>query len=315
MIRLLINSMKKPSIEKYIKIKSDVKKAIESHQPIVALETSVLTHGLPFDTNIKNSQKLEEIIKEKGATPATIGLIDGIVHVGMDIQEIEYLATSANLRKISLRDIAFSLSQGLSGGTTVAGTLKVASLVGIKVFATGGIGGVHRGSLIDVSADIDALATYPIITVCSGAKSILDLKSTLEILESKGIPVLGLGTDDLPAFFSNHSGIKVPMRVESTKDIVSTAKNHWNLKLQQAILVTVPLPSEKAIPNQIIEKAINNALEKASVKKIQGAAITPFLLKEVSKITHGKSMLANLALLENNARIAAEIALELGKHY
>ena len=294
-----------------IQIKPEIKKAFASNQPIVALETTVLTHGLPFDINLQNALKNEEIIRQNGAIPATIGLIDGIFLVGLTQEEIHFLATSKNVHKISIRDIGYAIANKLSGGTTVAGTLKIASTVGIKVFATGGIGGVHRGGVFDVSADIEALAKYPVITVCAGAKAILDLESTLEVLETKGIPVIGYQTNELPAFYSISSGIEVPLRAETIQEIANTALQHWNIGLTSAILVTAPPPKEYAIENRTIEEAIQKALISASENGIRGNAVTPFLLSEVSKVTHEQSMRVNLALLENNASIAAQIAVQL----
>jgi pseudouridine-5'-phosphate glycosidase len=290
---------------------SQVKKAINQHSPLVALESTVITHGLPQPTNYEIALAMgNEVIKEK-ATPATICLINGIIHVGIENSELKALAQTTNSVKVSRKDIAYAVSYRLNGGTTVSGTMTIAHAAGIKVFATGGIGGVHRGNTFDISADLPTLAQIPMIVVCSGAKAILDLPATRENLETNGVPILGYKTNELPAFYSINSGIKVDHIVNNEEEIVSIAQNHWKLGLSSAMLVTVPPPSDLEIPASQITMQIERALEEADKNNISGPAITPYLLQKVNEETKGKSMRVNIALLKNNARIAAKIAAAL----
>jgi len=288
-----------------------IKKAIQNQSAIVALESTVITHGLPKPLNLEIALAMENEVNKEGAVPATICLMNGNIHVGVNNSELNSLAHFDNSAKVSRKDLAYCVSNKLNGGTTVSGTMSIAHAAGIKVFATGGIGGVHRGNFFDVSADLPTLAQIPIIVVCSGAKSILDLQATRESLETYGIPILGYKTDEFPAFYSINSGIKVDCKVNDEKKIVSIAHHHWNLGLSSAMLVTVPPPSELAIPADQISIHIEKALEEAEKKNISGPDITPFLLKRVSDRSGGKSMRVNIALLKNNARIAARIATAL----
>ena len=290
---------------------SQVKKAINQHFPLVALESTVITHGLPQPTNYEIALEMENEVIKENATPATICLINGIIHVGIDNTELKTLAQTTNSVKVSRKDIAYAVSSGLNGGTTVSGTMTIAHAAGIKVFATGGIGGVHRGNTFDISADLPTLARIPMIVVCSGAKAILNIPATRENLETNGVPILGYKTNELPAFYSIKSGIKVDRQVNNEEEIVSIALNHWKLGLPSAILVTVPPPSDLEIPASQIALQIEKALEEADKNNINGAAITPYLLQKVNEKTKGKSMRANIALLKNNARIAAKIAAAL----
>ena len=290
---------------------SHVKKAINQHFPLVALESTVITHGLPQPTNYEIALAMENEVIKENATPATICLINGIIHVGIDNTELKTLAQTTNSVKVSRKDIAYAVSYGLNGGTTVSGTMTIAHAAGIKVFATGGIGGVHRGNTFDISADLPTLARIPMIVVCSGAKAILNIPATRENLETNGVPVLGYKTNELPAFYSINSGIKVDRQVNNEEEIVSIALNHWKLGLPSAMLVTVPPPSDLEIPATQIAKQIEKALEEADKNNINGAAITPYLLQKVNEKTKGKSMRVNIALLKNNARIAAKIATAL----
>jgi len=251
-----------------------------------------------------------EVIKED-ATPATICLLNGIIHVGIDNSELKTLAQTTNSVKVSRKDIAYAVSYELNGGTTVSGTMTIAHAAGIKVFATGGIGGVHRGNTFDISADLPTLARIPMIVVCSGAKAILDIPATRENLETNGVPILGYKTNELPAFYSIKSGIQVDRQVNNEEEIVSIALNHWKLGLSSAMLVTVPPPSDLEIPASQIAKRIEKALEEADKNNINGPAITPYLLQKVNEETKGKSMRVNIALLKNNARIAAKISAAL----
>jgi len=290
---------------------SQVKKAINQHFPIVALESTVITHGLPQPKNYEVALAMENEVLMENATPATICLIDGVIRVGIDNKELKALSQTTNSVKVSRKDIAYAVSFGLNGGTTVSGTMTVAHAAGIKVFATGGIGGVHRGNSFDVSSDLPTLARIPMIVVCSGAKAILDIPATKENLETNGVPILGYKTNELPAFYSTHSGIKVDRQVNNAEEIVSIALNQWKLGLSSALLVTVPPPSDLEIPASQVETQIKEALEEAKKNNITGPAITPFLLLKVNEITKGKSMRVNIALLKNNARIAANIAVAL----
>jgi len=290
---------------------SEVKKAINQHSPLVALESTVITHGLPQPTNYEVALAMENEVIKENATPATICLINGIIHVGITNTELKTLAQTTNSVKVSRKDIAYSVSYGLNGGTTVSGTMTIAHAAGIKVFATGGIGGVHRGNTFDISADLPTLARIPMIVVCSGAKAILDIPATRENLETNGVPILGYKTNELPAFYSIKSGIKVDRQVNNEEEIVSIAQTHWKLGLSSAMLVTVPPPSELEIPASQIAIQIEKALEEADKNNINGASITPYLLQKVNEETKGKSMRVNIALLKNNARVAAKIAAAL----
>ncbi len=290
---------------------SKVKKAINQHSPLVALESTVITHGLPQPKNYEVALAMENAVIKENATPATICLIDGVIRVGIDNKELKTLAQTPNSVKVSRKDIAYAVSYGLNGGTTVSGTMTVAHAAGIKVFATGGIGGVHRGNSFDISSDLPTLARIPMIVVCSGAKAILDIPATKENLETSGVPILGYKTNELPAFYSIHSGFKVDRQVNNAEEIVSIAINQWKLGLSSALLVTVPPPGDLEIPANQIEMQINKALEEAKKNNISGPAITPFLLQKVNEKTKGKSMRVNIALLINNARIAAKIAVAL----
>jgi pseudouridine-5'-phosphate glycosidase len=286
----------------------DVARALTAKGPVVALETTVVTHGLPFPENINLARDMENQVRENGATPATIGVLAGEIHIGMSQVQLEKLAAAKPLRKISRRDFAATIARKESGGTTVAGTLIAAHTVGIRVFATGGIGGVHRDSHFDISTDLQELSRTPVIVVCAGAKSILDLPATMEMLETLGVPVVGYQTDEFPAFYARTSGLPVNVRVETPSEVTEIAKAHWNLGLNSAILVVVPPPAEVALSAREIESAVQQALEEARTQGIRGQQVTPFLLARVSELTGRASLRANLALLLNNAQVAAQIA-------
>jgi pseudouridine-5'-phosphate glycosidase len=291
-----------------IRIAPNVLQALKARQPVVALESTVITHGLPYPQNLALARDMENEVAAHGATPATIAVLQGVVHIGLSANDLDSMTMGDDLSKISTRDIAPALLQKRSGGTTVAGTLALAHRAGIHTFATGGIGGVHRGSPFDVSTDLTMLAQTRLIVVCAGAKAILDLPSTLEKLETLGVPVVGYQTDEFPAFYSRTSGLPVSVRVESAQEIAELARLHWDLGMNSAVLVVQPPPEDAAIVGEEVEEAIREALEESERKKIRGQAVTPFLLKQVSDITHGTSLEANLALLLNNARLAAEVA-------
>ncbi len=290
-----------------------VSRAKKLEKPLVALETTVLTHGLPYPKSIQLAQCMEEIVRQEGAVPATIGVIDGKIHIGLEPEQVETLVSSSNLHKISRRDFGPTIAQSASGGTTVAGTLVAAQAAEISVFATGGIGGVHRDSPFDISADLPQLARTPVVVVCAGAKAILDLPATLEYLETVGVPVVGYQTDEFPAFYSIESGLPVSARADSPEDVAAIANAHWGLGLESAVLVAVPPPEDVALPASEVHGAIEQALAEAQDQGVRGQAVTPFLLGRVSELTGEASLKANLGLLHNNARVAARIAKALTK--
>lgn len=301
-----------------IELSDVVFEAVNNHLPIVALESTVITHGLPYPQNITLAQDMESDVGKYGVVPATIALLDGKVRVGLTTSELERLAMERDSHKISCRDFAPAIAKKWSGGTTVAGTMLAANMVGIKVFATGGIGGVHLQSgmdagkrSFDISADLGQLATTPMIVVCAGAKAILNLPATLEYLETHGVPVVGYGTDEFPAFYSRSSGLNVSSRADSISGIIDIAKAHWSLGLKSAILVVNPLSEDEAVDGAKISGAIHRAILDAEKEGITGQAVTPYLLSKVSELTHGESLKANLALLRSNARLAAQIAAGL----
>ena len=287
---------------------SEVIEAKKNLAPVVALESTVLTHGLPRPQNLQLARDMERAVREEGATPATVGFLDGRLHIGLSETELDRLANEKEVYKVGPRDFATVIRQRVSGGTTVAGTMLACKHVNIKVFATGGIGGVHRESSFDISADLQALGTIPMIVVCAGAKAILDLPATLEYLETMSVPVVGYGTDEFPAFYSRESGLDVSVKLDTPQEIVEFAKAHWNTGLQSAVLVANPIPSADAIPKSEIEPIIEQASKEAQEKQIHGKDLTPFLLQRISELTKGKSMAANLSLLLNNARLAAQLA-------
>jgi pseudouridylate synthase len=286
--------------------------------PIVALESAVITHGLPTPHNLELAQDMEAEVRANGATPATIALLEGKVHIGLTETQLTTLAYLDHTRKISLRDFGIALANGLSGGTTVAATLFVAAQAGIRVFATGGIGGVHRSapsakrSSSDVSADLAQLGRSRVLVVCAGAKSILDLPATREVLETQGVPVIGYQTSDFPGFFTRSSGLSVDQRVDTPAEAAQIALAAWEAGLNTAVLLVVPPPVATAMSAEEMETAIQAALNEAQQAGIHGAATTPFLLKRVSELTGGESLRANLDLLKNNARVAAQVAKAMG---
>jgi len=290
---------------------SEIKRAQKISLPIVALESTVLTHGLPRPQNLQLARDMERAVREQGATPATIGFLDGYLHIGMNDAELERLANEKEPYKVGPRDFATVITNEACGGTTVAGTMLACKHANIKVFATGGIGGVHRESHFDVSADLHALAGIPMIVVCAGAKAILDLPATLEVLETMSVPVIGYGTDDFPAFYSRESGLGVTETLDNPQDIVDFAKAHWDAGLQSAVLVANPVPEAEAIPKSEMEPWIEQANTEAREKEIHGKEVTPFLLNRINELSKGRSMRANLSLLLNNARLAAQIARAL----
>jgi len=293
-----------------IRISDPVCTALDAGRPVVALESTLITHGFARPVNLEIAVALEAIVREGGCVPATVGVIDGEPVVGLSAKEIELLAGSDDVRKCSLRDLGIASSGNGLGATTVASTMAIAAQAGLRVFATGGIGGVHRGDAMDVSADLEALAQFPLIVVCAGAKAILDIPRTLEVLETKGVPVIGYRTDDFPAFYSRSSGIpdSIDVRCDQASMIPGIANAHWTLGMTGALLVVQPVSPDDEVPPDEVNKAVDSALIEAGKLGIKGKELTPFLLAEVATRTEGLSRIANISLLRQNARLAAEIA-------
>ena len=297
----------------WLSVSPEVTRALAAGRPVVALESTVIAHGLPWPVNLDLARTLEATVRAAGATPATIAVLHGRPTVGLADAELVHLASAAGIRKISRRDLPLVVAGGLDGATTVAATMWLAAQAGIRVFATGGIGGVHRGQPFDVSADLPELARTSVAVVCAGAKSILDLALTLEWLETHGVPVLGYQTDRFPAFFVADSGLPVDERCDSVADVVAVLDAKWGMGLDGGVLVAVPVPEEHALDAAVAEAAIGRALAAAETAGVRGKALTPFLLRAVSAETGGESMAANVALLRNNAGLAAEIAVTLAR--
>ncbi|MFR4163985.1 MAG: pseudouridine-5'-phosphate glycosidase [Paraclostridium sordellii] len=300
-------------LEKYLHIHPEVKKALSEGQPVVALESTIISHGMPYPKNVEMAKNVSKIIRDNGAIPATIAIIDGILKVGLTSEEIEFLGTSKNVLKASRRDLPFIISKKLNGATTVATTMILANLAGVKVFATGGIGGVHRGAqeTFDISADLQELANTNVAVVCAGAKSILDIGLTLEYLETNGVPVVGFGTEDFPAFYTRKSGFGVDYKVDSSMEVASALKAKWDLDLKGGMVIGNPIPENFEMDYDTINNAIETALKEANENNITGKKVTPFLLDKVKTITAGKSLEANIELVYNNAKVAAQIAKDL----
>ncbi|HJP12270.1 MAG TPA: pseudouridine-5'-phosphate glycosidase [Gammaproteobacteria bacterium] len=298
-------------LNNYLDIHPEVEIAINEKLPIVALESSIISHGMPYPNNVETALMVEETVRVNNAIPATIAIIKGRLKVGLTKEEIELLATNDEVRKISRRDLAVAVSQKLSGSTTVASTMIIANLAKIAVFATGGIGGVHRDAekTFDISADLEELSKTNVCVVCAGAKAILDIGLTLEYLETKGVPVIGYKTSELPAFYSSISGFNVDYRIETASDIAEILKTKWNLSIKGGVLVTNPIPKTFELESVMMNEAINTAIIEADKEKIVGKEITPYLLAKVNEITQGKSLNANIKLIQNNAALAAKIAL------
>lgn len=299
-----------------LKISEEIKNAIKNNMPVVALESTIISHGMPYPENRDTALNCEKIIRNNGAIPATIAIIDGVVTIGLTEKEIDYLGkTGYNALKVSTRDIPYCVSKGLTGATTVSATSRIASMAGIKVFATGGIGGVHRGAeeTFDISADLDELSITNIAVVCAGAKSILDLGLTLEYLETKRVDVIGYQTDKLPAFYTRNSAFSVNHRLDSPKEIALLLNTKWNLGLDGGVLITNPIPTEYSMDEKEIDNAINEALEEMKKLGIKGNKTTPYLLSKIKDITKGSSLESNIALVFNNCDLASKIAIEYCK--
>lgn len=289
----------------------EVATALAQNRPIVALESTVIAHGLPRPQNLETASRLEAIVREAGAVPATIAILQGRPHVGLSSEQLEYISRQQNIHKISRRDLPVAVARSWDGATTVATTAWIAERCGIKVFATGGIGGVHRGELPDISADLPELARLNLIVVCSGSKIVLDLAATREWLETYGITVVGYRTDEMPAFYSRESGLPLDVRVETADEIVSIFESRSALKLEGATLVTVPIPIEAEVSGEWLDEVLAESLAEAAEKQIVGRDVTPFLLSRMGEISGGATLRANIALLENNAQVAAEVAVAL----
>ena len=292
----------------------DVAEARASGAPIVALESTIITHGMPYPGNLQMAESVENIIRNEGAVPATIAVLDGTLHIGLDKATLEALAQTKGAMKLSRADLAFAVAEGRTGATTVAATMISAHLAGIKVFATGGIGGVHRKAeeTFDISADLDELARTEVIVICAGAKAILDIPKTLEVLETRGVPVVTLGSEIFPAFWSRDSGLKSPLFLGEPKAIANFQKTRTAMGISGGMLIANPVPQADEIPRAEMEKFIQKALENADAAGVSGKAVTPFLLGNLFEITQGRSLKTNIALVENNARVAAKIAVALG---
>ncbi|MBT3320985.1 MAG: pseudouridine-5'-phosphate glycosidase [Anaerolineae bacterium] len=297
--------------KEYTLLSPEVAHALELSLPVVALESTVITHGLPMPQNIELARDMEAKVHEQGVVPATVALLGGKIRVGINDEELGRLATTKDPVKVSRRDFAKAIVKKLDGGTTVAGTMLASSQVGICTFATGGVGGVHREGHMDISTDLQALSDTPMIVVCAGAKSILDLPATLEYLETMAVPVIGYQTDEFPAFFSRKSGLGVSARLDTPEEIVDFAKAHWALGLKSAILVTNPIPEEYSLSDDFINPIIEQASQDAQDKGIYGQALTPFLLARINELSEGRSLRSNLVLLHNNATLAAQIAKKM----
>ena len=304
------------SLNKYLDVSPEVAEAIAAGKPVVALESTIISHGMPYPQNVETALKVESIIRENGAVPATIAILGGRLKAGLTPEEIEYLGKKGHeVTKASRRDLAVLVSKGADGATTVTTTMMIAYMAVIRIFATGGIGGVHRGAetTMDISADLEELAQTPVMVVCAGAKSILDLGLTLEYLETHGVPVIGYGTKELPAFYTRKSGFAVDYELDSPAELAAAFKASQDMGLKGGMLVTNPIPEEFSMDPAVINKAIDEAIAEANAQGIHGKESTPFLLAKVKEITGGDSLDANIHLVFNNARLAAQTAAELCK--
>ncbi|HAK44447.1 MAG TPA: pseudouridine-5-phosphate glycosidase [Spirochaeta sp.] len=300
---------------KYLDIKADVAEALKAGKAVVALESTIISHGMPYPKNVETARAVEQLVKDGGAVPATIAILGGRIKIGLEPDELELLGTADNILKASRRDLAHIVANRLNGATTVAATMIAANLAEIKVFVTGGIGGVHRGAenTFDISADLQELSSTNVAVICAGAKSILDIGLTLEYLETMGVPVIGFGTDELPAFYTRHSGFNVDYRYDTATEIAASLKAKWDLGLTGGMVIGNPIPEEFEMDPKVIDGAINQALNEADSQGIKGKETTPFLLDRVKQLTGGDSLDSNIELVYNNARVGTAIAVELSK--
>lgn len=306
--------MNAETLKKYLDVSEEVQEAIKSNKPVVALESTIISHGMPYPQNVETALQVEQIVRDNGAVPATVAIIKGRLKVGASREDIEYLGKKGlDVIKSSRRDLPVLVARGEDGATTVATTMLISALAGVRVFATGGIGGVHRGAetTMDISADLEELAMTPVMVVCAGAKAILDLGLTLEYLETKGVPVIGYQTKELPAFYSRKSGFEVDYRMDTPKEIADAFTVKQELGMQGGMLVTNPIPEEYAMDSGVIGKAIEEALTRMAELGIKGKETTPYLLNEIQVITGGDSLASNIKLVFNNAKLASEIACEM----
>ena len=300
------------NLNKYLDIAPEVAEALAQGKPVVALESTIISHGMPYPQNVETAVNVERIIRENGAVPATIAIIGGRLKAGLTPEELEYFGKKGQaIHKASRRDLAVLCARGEDGATTVTTTMIIAHMAGIKVFATGGIGGVHRGAetTMDISADLEELGQTPVMVVCAGAKSILDLGLTLEYLETKGVPVIGYGTEELPAFYTRQSGFKVDYRIDTPEELAAAFKAGHEMGLKSGMLVTNPIPEEFAMPKAVIDAAIDQAIAECNANGIHGKETTPFLLARVAELTGGDSLASNIRLVYNNAKVAAQTAV------
>ena len=300
------------NLNKYLDIAPEVAEALAQGKPVVALESTIISHGMPYPQNVETAVNVERIIRENGAVPATIAIIGGRLKAGLTPEELEYFGKKGQaIHKASRRDLAVLCARGEDGATTVTTTMIIAHMAGIKVFATGGIGGVHRGAetTMDISADLEELGQTPVMVVCAGAKSILDLGLTLEYLETKGVPVIGYGTEELPAFYTRQSGFKVDYRIDTPEELAAAFKAGHEMGLKSGMLVTNPIPEEFAMPKSVIDAAIDQAIAECNANGIHGKETTPFLLARVAELTGGDSLASNIRLVYNNAKVAAQTAV------
>ena len=305
------------NINKYLDIKPEVAEALAAGKPVVALESTIISHGMPYPQNVETALNVERIIRENGAVPATIAIIGGRLKAGLTAEEIEYFGKKGQaIHKASRRDLAVLCARGEDGATTVTTTMIIAHMAGIKIFATGGIGGVHRGAetTMDISADLEELGQTPVMVVCAGAKSILDLGLTLEYLETKGVPVIGYGTETLPAFYTRESDFGVDYRIDTPAELAAAFKASHEMGMKSGMLVTNPIPEEYAMPRAIIDAAIEQAINECNEKGIHGKETTPFLLARVAELTGGDSLASNIRLVFNNAKVAAQTAVAYCKN-
>ena len=297
----------------YLDVNPEVAKALEEGRPVVALESTIIAHGMPYPKNVETAIAVEEVIKANGAVPATIGILGGRIKIGLTKEEIEYMAHAKNVLKVSRRDLPLVIAQKMDGATTVAGTMSAANMAGIKLFVTGGIGGVHRGAgeSFDISADLEELKMTDVTVVCAGAKAILDIPATMEYLETAGVPVIAYGVDEIPAFYSRKSGVAAVCRLDSPEEIGALVSMKEELGLKGGVLVTCPIPEKDEIPADEINAVIDKAIEEAEENGIKGKESTPFLLSKVKDLTEGRSLEANIKLVLNNAEIGAKIACNI----
>lgn len=294
----------------FLEIQPEVKEALASGKPVVALESTIISHGMPWPKNVETALAVEQVVRDQGAIPATIAIFNGKCYAGLSKEQIEYFGQAPDVWKVSLRDMPYVLSQNLYGATTVAATMRIASMAGIRIFVTGGIGGVHRGAenSMDISADLTEMGQTSVAVVSAGVKSILDIGLTLEYLETKGIPVITYGQDEFPSFYSRKSGFRSPLRLDTPGEIAALLDTKWKMGLEGSVLIANPVPADQEIGREEMEVHIRQALQAAETGKISGKEVTPFLLKYIAEHTKGESLEANIALIKHNARVGAAVA-------